>query len=135
MIKDNLKRLSTVNSIPFISRTATVNGSGVDLKGYESATLVATMGAWAGNQGTWVFTTGESDDNSTFTTVDADVDIIGTEPTLSGQINRVFGEWGYKGTSRYIRATATLTGGGTATYFGVNVVRGSKRHGPPTAAS
>ena len=117
-------------SINVAARTATVNGSGVDLQGWEGATAVAEIGAWAGNQGTWAITLEESTDNSTFSTPSAS-ELIGTALTISGQINRALMGQAYVGGSRYVRAVATLTGGGVNCTFSVKIVRGFKRHLTP----
>lgn len=117
-------------SINVAGRTATVNGSGVDLAGYEGATAVAVMGAWAGNQGTWAITMEESSDNSSFTTPGS-TDLLGTAPTLSGYVNRAIVGQRYVGDKRYVRAVATLTGGGVSCTFGVIIVKGLKRHVAP----
>jgi hypothetical protein len=116
-------------SINIAARTATVNGSGVDLMGYEGAVFVPLVGSYAGNQGTWAFTTEESDDNTTYADV-ADKDIIGTEPTMSGIFAEAYTNWGYKGSKRYVRPVATLTGGGQNCNIGCLVIRGLKRHEP-----
>lgn len=132
-MKDLLNWLGTDairSSILPAARAATVNGSGVDLQGYEGATMIAETGAWAGNQGTWALTIQDSTDNVTFVAA-ASTDLIGTALTLSGQINRGLMGQSYKGNKRYIRATGTLTGGGTNTTFGVSFIRGFKRHLAP----
>lgn len=131
-MKDQYNRQLCAASINVASRTASVNGSGVDLQGYEAATAIVNVGAWAGNQGTWAIKLQDSTDNSTFTDVAAGY-LVGDNPTMSGYINRAGGaglEQGYTGGNRYLRAVATLTGGGTGCVFGVIIVRGLKRHGP-----
>lgn len=132
-MKDLLNALGTDAaraSINVAARSSTVSGSGVDLKGYEGAACVGVMGAWAGNQGTWAVTLQDSSDNSTFTAV-ASKYLTGTALTMSGQINRALMGQGYIGPERYLRAVATLTGGGQNCTFGVIVVRGYKRHLDP----
>ena len=131
-MKDQYNRQLCAASINTAGRTASVNGSGVDLQGYESATAIVHVGAWAGNQGTWAITLEDSTDNSAFTAVAAGY-LVGSNITLSGYVNRAGGanlEQGYVGGNRYLRAVATLTGGGQTATFGVIIVRGLKRHGP-----
>ena len=122
---------ATKLAISIAGRTASVTGSGIDLKGYEGCLFVPMVGAWAGNQGTWVFSTQESDDNVSYSNVAA-AGLLGTAPTMSGIINRAYTSWGYRGAKRYVRPVATLTGGGQTCNIGCLVVRGFKRHEPVT---
>ena len=124
-------RLALAASINVASRTASVNGSGVVLQGYDgamAAVVIATMTA-----GThWNMTLEDSADNSTFTEVAA-VDLVGSNLTISGVNNRAGGaslEQSYVGTKRYLRAVATKVGASTATVFGVIIVRGYPRTAP-----
>lgn len=132
MNADLYNNLNSAVSVNFVGRTSTVNGSGVDLQGYDGALLVVQVGAWAGNQGTWAIKLQDSPDNSTFTDVAAG-QLVGSNITLSGQINRVAGEQGYVGPAtagaRYLRAVGTLTGGGSSCVWGATIVRGARAHG------
>jgi len=87
--------------------SATGNGTGVDLRGFQSATVAYTVGAIVGS-GNITPKLQESDDNSTFTDVAAG-DLLGSFPAvlLTGTAFRV----GYKGSKRYIRAVSTLNSG------------------------
>ena len=110
--------------------TAAANGTGVDLQGYSSATLVAFIGA---------------DDNSTFTdvtqsditngTIAADgiwlkIDGTGTagtsgNPDSTGTVTQV----GYIGGKRYIRGVIAKTGThSNGTPIGLLVVKGDAIH-------
>ena len=103
--------------------TAASNGTGVDLQGYESATIVVTIGAEGDTlSGSVFFEIGlkGSDDNSTFTDVAQSCNIVdgtitadgvflkidgtgdagtGGNPDTTGATYRV----GYVGGKRYIR--------------------------------
>ena len=103
------------------------NGSGVDLAGYESASVLINVGART--TGTFVFTLEESDDDSTYAAMAA-ADVNGSLPTVSsaGTASQVY-QVGLKRAKRYVRAVAT--GASTPNIdFGVTVVRGNKRHEP-----
>jgi hypothetical protein len=131
IMKDIYNMLDSDASINVLARAATVTGSGVDLQGYQGALAIAVIGSeWVGNAGSYALKLQESADNSTFSDVAAG-DILGTQPTLSGQIGRGDILWGYKGSKRYVRAVATHTGDtSTNVTFGVIIVKGLKGHGP-----
>jgi hypothetical protein len=80
MNKDLYNILNAKFSIPPAAKTAAVTGSGVDLAGYEGATIFGLAGNWT--DGSFPFALQESDDNSTYTAV-ADKDIVGDQPTIS----------------------------------------------------
>ena len=106
--------------------TATANGTGVDLKDAQDATVVIHAGDWT--DGSFVFTIEESDDNSSFSTVAAG-NLDGSLPTIDSededdQIYKI----GYKGTKRYIRLVSTVSGSpSTGLAFSAHVVVLNKR--------
>jgi hypothetical protein len=118
-------------SINLSGWVATINGSGVDLKGYTGAKAVVMTGKWIAPAGSVVVHLEDSPDNTTFTDVDTPY-LVGSNITVSGQVNRVAGEQGYIGSKRYLRAVGTLTGQttGQRAHYGVMIVRGPKLHGP-----
>ena len=130
-------------------RTAAANGTGVDLKGYESATILVDVGAEGDTLSGSVFfevSLEESDDDSTYTDV-AQAGIVdgtiasggiflkldgtaGGNPDSAGGIFRV----GYVGGKRYIRVVLAKTGThSTGTPIGAMVVRGHARHSSDNA--
>ena len=136
--------ISPAVSLPAAVRTAAANGTGVDLQGYESATVLVDVGAEGDTLSSSVHfevSLEESDDNSTFTDV-AQASIIdgtiasggiflkldgttGGDPDTTGGIFRV----GYVGNKRYIRVVLAKTGThSNGTPIGAMVVRGSARH-------
>jgi hypothetical protein len=134
-MQDLLRLLNCKNTIAPVSNTGSaVTGSGVDLAGYEGAIAVIDGGNWTAGMGSYAMAMKESSDNVTYTAVAA-ADILGTQPTLSGQVYRGDVAWGYRGSKRYLRVDATHTGYTTACYFGVLIVRGMKRHQPSTQGS
>ena len=143
-MKDLSNNISPAVSLPAAVRTAAANGTGVDLQGYESATVLVDVGAEGDTLSSSVHfevSLEESDDNSTFTDV-AQASIIdgtiasggiflkldgtaGGNPDSTGGIFRV----GYVGNKRYIRVVIAKTGThSTGTPIGAMVVRGSARH-------
>ena len=143
-MKDLSNNISPAVSLAAAVRTAAANGTGVDLQGYESATVLVDVGAEGDTLSSSVHfevSLEESDDNSTFTDV-AQASIIdgtiasggiflkldgtaGGNPDSTGGIFRV----GYVGNKRYIRVVLAKTGThSNGTPIGAMVVRGSARH-------
>ena len=143
-MKDLSNNISPAVSLAAAVRSAAANGTGVDLQGYESATVLVDVGAEGDTLSSSVHfevSLEESDDNSTFTDV-AQASIIdgtiasggiflkldgttGGDPDATGGIFRV----GYVGNKRYIRVVLAKTGThSNGTPIGAMVVRGSARH-------
>lgn len=103
--------------------------NGVDLQGYESATVVINAGVWT--DGTFVFEVQESDDDSTYAAA-PDADLIGTEPTIdAADEDLVIHKIGYIGQKRYIKVVTTVTGSpSTGMVMGINVIKGHPWHAP-----
>ena len=148
-MRDLSNNISPAVSLPVAVRTAAANGTGVDLQGYESATILVDVGAEGDTLSSSVHfevSLEESDDNSTFTDV-AQAGIIdgtissggiflkldgttGGDPDSTGGIFRV----GYVGGKRYIRVVLAKTGThSNGTPLGAMVVRGHARHGTDNA--
>lgn len=130
MRSDLVTAVSVATSIAPQAVTAAVNGTGVDLAGYDAAAVVITSGTITDGTG-YVFEVQESDDNAAFTAV-ADADLSGAEPTLAAADDNVVREIGYKGIKRYIRVAITAVTGapGTGGLFAAAVVRGKPRVRP-----
>ena len=137
------------NIVPVVSlaaavRTADANGTGVDLQGYESATVLVDVGAEGDTLSSSVHfevSLEHSDDNSTFSDV-AQADIVdgtiasggiflkldgttGGNPDTAGGVFRV----GYVGGKRYVRVVLAKTGThSNGTPLGAMVVKGHARH-------
>jgi hypothetical protein len=109
-LKSNIK---PVLSLAPATRNAAANGLGVDLTGYNAASVVFSNGAIGGTASpTFTFEVQESDDNTNFTAV-ADKDLRGVEPviTAANQVSQV----SYLGYKRYIRAIVKTVAGTTPT--------------------
>ncbi len=148
-MKDLSNNIVPVVSLAAATRTAAANGTGVDLQGYESATVLVDVGAEGDTLSGSVYfevSLEESDDDSTYTDV-AQASIVdgtiasggiflkldgttGGNPDSAGGIFRV----GYVGNSRYIRVVLAKTGThSNGTPLGAMVVKGHARHSADNA--
>lgn len=128
--KDLYNNIGVKESLAPASRTAAVNGTGVDLKGYESAVVVIERGAAGGTSPSFTFEVQESDDDSTYAAVAA-ADLQGTEPVVTAAGAPV--KIGYLGSKRYIRAAITAATGTSPTLLcAASVVLGNARDNPVT---
>jgi hypothetical protein len=106
-------------------------GGAIDMKGWQSLTLIVATGtvADAGAAGGFTFEVQESDTQDSGYTAVADGDLIGAEidlaVTADATDDTLVGSIGYRGTKRYVRVVATGT---TDTDAAVTVV-GVKRVG------
>ncbi len=122
--KDNVNLLDEAITLAPAARTASANGTGVDLAGYESATVVVVTGTIT--DGTHTIEVQDSDDDSTYTAVDDGL-LIGTEPAIGvADDNKVY-EIGYRGAKRYLRAATTVSGATTGGVYGATIRRGHAR--------
>lgn len=108
-LKSNIK---PVQSLVPATRNAAANGTGVDLTGFNAASVVFSNGAIGGTTPSFTFEVQESDDNTTFAAVAAK-DLRGAAPvtTTANQVSQV----GYVGYKRYIRAVVKTVAGTTPT--------------------
>ena len=148
-MKDLSNNINPAVSIINAVKTAAANGTGVDLQGYESATVLVDVGAEGDTLSSSVYfeiSLEESDDDSTYTDV-AQASIVdgtissggiflkldgtaGGNPDSAGGIFRV----GYVGNSRYIRVVLAKTGThSNGTPIGAMDVRGHARHSTDNA--
>ncbi len=104
-MRDLKSNIDVAQSLAPAARTASANGSGVDLRGYGSATALIDIGLFT--DGSFSFKLQESDDNSTFTDVGSD-DQLGSFSVVddTGDDNTVQ-RVGYVGIKRYIRVVVT----------------------------
>ena len=141
-MRDLKTNIGVVQSLAPAERSSDANGTGVDLQGFASATIVIDMGA----EGITLSSTNKieielehSDDNSTFTDVTSSADVIGATPDSNGVIATfddvaeapAVSTVGYIGGKRYIRAVANFSGThGSATPLAVSVIKGHARSNP-----
>lgn len=106
----------------------TTNGTGVDLRGYDSAMLCVAFGAYT--DGTHTPSVQHSVDNSTFTTVSAS-DLEGAFAAVSSAAGQnAVQSVGYIGSNRYVRVVMTVTGATTGALSAAFVAAGSPHRAP-----
>ncbi len=136
-LRDIRNGISVVSCLPPLLRAATASGTGVDMKGFDSAVAVVDVGA--GTDGQFTFTMEDSPDDSAWTAVVAaeqDGSFVVADAEVSpdtgvSTISRV----GYKGGQRYIRVVATESSGSspvpaTGINFGVQIILGHPHQSP-----
>lgn len=119
-MRDLENRLDVLASVvPTGNRTASVNGTGIDLQGYDGALVI--INADTITDGTHTPKVQESDDNSIYTDV-ASTDLIGTAlvAITAASVQKI----AYVGTKRYIRVVITAAGTTTGGKYNAVVVRG-----------
>lgn len=127
MQRDLYHSLSPAISLAPAARTASANGTGVDLTGFLSAMVEIVTGTIT--DGTHTFAVEESDDNSAFTAV-ADANLLGTEPAIVAADDNVVKRIGYLGSKQYLRVSVTVATATTGGIYGATILRGHPRHGP-----
>lgn len=123
-MRDLKNNLQTVTSLAPATRTASANGSGVDLQGFDAAMVSFVVGTIT--DGTHTPSLEESSDNAVFTAVAA-ADLIGSFAALASATNQSVG---YRGGKRYLRAVSTVSGATTGGVYGAVVLRGRPAQGP-----
>lgn len=129
-MRSDLKNdVAVASSLRPASRTAAVNGLGVDLANYDAAFVVLDLGAIGGTSPSFTFEVQDSTDNSTFAAVAA-ADLDSGQPaafTAGDSITEI----GYKGIKRYLRVAITAASGTAPTLLcSATVVRGKPRVKP-----
>lgn len=119
-LRDLKNNLVVAQSVAPATKTATAQGSGVDLQGAKSAMVVFNPGTIA--SGSWTASVEESDTGDTspdtYTAVAA-ADLEGTPGALAtNTIQKI----GYKGTKRYIRGVATTASSPASMPLSIEVV-------------
>ena len=141
-LKNNIK-LET--SLAPILKTADVNGTGIDLKGFSSAALIVNCGANGDTFSSTVKTNLQiehSDDDSTYTDVTSNTDVTGGTVDSSGtfmtidadgEMGKTYGI-GYVGGKRYIRVVIDIVGThSNGSIYGAVVAKGTPLSAPVTS--
>lgn len=124
-LRDLRASIAPAESIRAQSLTATANGTGVDLRGYDSAAILIAVGAFAGTTPTGTLQIQESDDNVTFTAVNAADLQGGALPAMDTTNDEQVLERGYIGVKRYLRVALTaIAGAGASLPIAAVVIRG-----------
>lgn len=122
-----------------LGSSTTVNGSGVDLKGFHAATVLIDVGAYT--DGSHAFEVQEANDDGTGSpdtwAAVADADLEGSEPTVdaSGEGDEQY-RLGYTGGKRHLRVSVTSSSVTTGLADVVAyVIRGIPADAPVSRAS
>lgn len=131
-MQDMYNNVGILSSIAAQAIAAAVNGVGVDLANFNSATVILDLGTFAGTTPTATIQVQESDDNVTFTAV-ADAELIGgvLPATIDTTNDLTVYKRGYNGIKRYLRVAVTaVTGTGPSLPASATIVRGHARKYP-----
>lgn len=147
-LRDLITEVSPIATLGPVTLAADTNGTGVDLLGYDSATVIIAVGiggiTFSGTNKV-EFKLEHSDDNSSFSAVaQSDVisapgaaitvgtgGIVRTLDAAKAAADTVPTRIGYVGTKRYLRVVADFSGThGTGTPIYAAVQRGDARLGP-----
>lgn len=121
MLRDLKSNLAAAPSLNPAARTATANGTAVDLQGAKSALAVLSVGAWTDGTHTPKLQEGELADGSDAADVAADnLEGAFTAIAGAGQANAIQ-RVGYKGTKRYLRVVMTVAGATTGAVYGAAI--------------
>lgn len=123
-MKDLYHDISLAQSVKPAAYTASVDGGGVDLAGYEGATVLVVPGTKT--DGTHTPKLQESDDDNTYTDVAAG-DLLGSFSVVASETPQVVG---YIGIKKYIRVVVTVSGATTGAIYGAYILKGYPRHAP-----
>lgn len=131
-MKDMHNSLDPVQSLLPALRTATVNGAGVSLAGFEGAMFVFDMGVFTGTSPTATVQFQESDDDSTYTVIAAADLGSGVLPVaISTATDNAVLKDTYVGSKPYVRIAITAIGGTSPSLpCAGTVIRGHARHQP-----
>ena len=120
-LKSNLK---DGTSLAPAARTASANGTGVDLTGAGGVEILWNVGAIT--DGTHTPSIEESDASGSGYSAVAAADLIGSLAALTANTNQ---KVGYRGTKRYVRAVTTVTGSPSTggVYSAVVLISGKRK--------
>lgn len=117
--------LKSTASLQPAARTASANGTGVDVGSYSNIIAVCNVGTRT--DGTHTFSLEDSADNSSFAAVAAG-DQIGTFSAITSSTQQQV--VGYIGTKRYIRVVITVAGASTGALSSAHIVAAGARKQP-----
>ena len=128
-MRDMSHNIGPVLSLSPAARTASANGTAVDLLGFGEAAVLVTIGTWT--DGTHTPKLQESDNGNSGWTDVAAGDLIGGFSVVNSAgggnaVQRV----SYIGNKRYIRAVLTVASATNGAFAGVLVVRGNPASAP-----
>jgi hypothetical protein len=130
-MEDMYNSIGLTSSIRAQAVTAAVNGAGVELANFNSATVVFDLGTFAGTTPTATIKIQESDDNVTFTDVAAADLIGGALPGIDATTDETVYKRGYIGIKKYVRViVSAIAGTSPSLPMSAVVIRGHARTYP-----
>jgi len=132
-MKDLRSALAFAQSIVVALVTATANGAGVDLAGFEGALFKVDLGTFAGTTPTATVQFEESDLLGSGYTLIAPGDLAsGAQPVqITPSTDNTIIEEGYLGSKQFVRiAISAISGAGASLPCSGTVVKGFGRHQP-----
>ena len=135
-MRDLLKNVLVTQHLNPVVSTTTKTSTAIDLQGYNSVTVVFSMGASGDTlSGSvyWTLKLQHSDDNSSYEDL-ASTDLLGGATSIvvdSSSEDETAYAFGYIGKRRYLKAVATPTGThSTGTPLGMLALRGTPSYAP-----
>lgn len=123
--RDMYQELAPAVSLAPAARTASANGTGVDLQNSQGNMIMITAGTIT--DGTHAFSIEDSSDNSSFSAAAA-ADVVGSLTSFtSGTSSGTVREASYIGSKRYIRVVVTASGTTTGGVYSAVVLRARHR--------
>lgn len=125
-LKSNVKVAPSL--APAVRTNGTANGTAVDLRGYDSAVIAVSFGAYT--DGSHTPSVEHSVDNVTYAAAAAsDLDGAFTAVSSAAGQNAVQSV-GYIGARRYVRVVMTVSGATSGALSAANVIAGNPRQAP-----
>ena len=122
--QDLKNRVTVTQSLkPTATKVATVDGTSVDMSGFEGATIVYNIGTVVGAP---IVLMEESDDDAAFTTVAAGDQSTDMPAALSSVLDDQSYTAAYLGSKRYIRPS--LSDFGTSIFITADIIQHHGRH-------
>ena len=120
--------ISVLQTLLPAARTATVNGTTVDIQGFQSAAIIITFGTWT--DGTHTPSIQHSTDGTTFTNCDSNSLNTTLSAVSSAAGNGTVQKIGYTGSNRYLRVVMTVTGATIGATSAAMIVRSHAANNP-----
>ncbi len=128
-LRDMVSKILVKQSLlPAVRVSGTVNGTTIDLRGFDAAAVSVVFGAYT--DGVHTPSLQHSTDGTNFTTVSADL-LNGAFAAVNGAAGAGSVQTvGYMGNQRYVRVVMTVTGATTGAASAAMIVTGYSRQAP-----
>lgn len=127
-VRDLMRQVKVSPSLYPAVRAATATGTAVDLRGFDSAALIVSFGAYT--DGTHTPYVQHSVDGTTYTDCAAS-DLSGAFSAVSSSAGASTSQVaGYIGSYRYVRIVMTVSGATTGALSSATVIAGHPRNAP-----